>query len=234
MRPHVVFPDELQADFRKALLETYPGSGDAYIPIDPANWETITDGMAQTTQPGFTIPLDRKIWRASTLAARPARRRLWGMTPRWPNLGDPAQCVVCGCSAPSQSRVGGCRTVAERKQELLSARIGAQVVSAYVEKQRRLANNLQPSKAPQRQSQWKWVRCGRLPDANAKDPADREVARIHAGRTSSSILNRVCRKRPDQALNGMRQLDPLHQGPCTNWAYSCRPAGSVPHEPHAA
>ena len=35
VRPHVVFPDQLPADFRKALLDSFPGSGDAYIPIDP-------------------------------------------------------------------------------------------------------------------------------------------------------------------------------------------------------
>ena len=36
VRPHVVFPDQLAADFRKALLDSFPGTGDAYIPIDPA------------------------------------------------------------------------------------------------------------------------------------------------------------------------------------------------------
>jgi len=52
VRPHVVFPDQLSGDFRKALLESLPGSGDANIPIDPENWTTVTDGMAEVTQPG--------------------------------------------------------------------------------------------------------------------------------------------------------------------------------------
>ena len=38
------------------------------------------------------------------------------------------------------------------------ARIGAQVVSAYVEKQRRLAHNLAPVKA--RRLRWRWALCG--------------------------------------------------------------------------
>jgi penicillin-binding protein 2 len=38
VRPHVVFPDQLPADFRKALLESFPGAGDANVPIDPENW----------------------------------------------------------------------------------------------------------------------------------------------------------------------------------------------------
>jgi len=53
VRPHVVFPDQLPADFRKALPESFPGSGDAYIPIDPDNWNIITAGMYQVTQPGL-------------------------------------------------------------------------------------------------------------------------------------------------------------------------------------
>ncbi len=47
------FPDQLPADFRKDLIESLPGSGDVNIPIDPENWMTITDGMAEVTQPGY-------------------------------------------------------------------------------------------------------------------------------------------------------------------------------------
>ena len=54
-----VFPDQLPADFRKGLLDTFPGSGEANIPIDPENWETITDGMAEVTQPG-ALPHGRR------------------------------------------------------------------------------------------------------------------------------------------------------------------------------
>ena len=50
-RPHVVFPDELPAEYRKALYDTFSGSGDVTIPIDPATWETVTDGMAGATDP---------------------------------------------------------------------------------------------------------------------------------------------------------------------------------------
>ena len=45
VRPHSVFPDELPDDFRRALQDTYPGSGKVDIPIDPENWQIITDGM---------------------------------------------------------------------------------------------------------------------------------------------------------------------------------------------
>lgn len=50
-RPHVVFPDELPAEYRKAMYDTFTGSGDVTIPIDPDTWETVTDGMAGATDP---------------------------------------------------------------------------------------------------------------------------------------------------------------------------------------
>src|SRR5580693_10198802 len=46
VRPHTVFPDQLPEEFRKGLLENFPGTGEAYIPMDPDNWSIITDGMA--------------------------------------------------------------------------------------------------------------------------------------------------------------------------------------------
>ena len=52
VRPHVVDPSELPANFRKALLESFPGSGEATIPLNPENWEIITNGMAMATTPG--------------------------------------------------------------------------------------------------------------------------------------------------------------------------------------
>jgi penicillin-binding protein 2 len=51
-RPHVVFPDELPAEYRSAMRDSFPGSGDATIPINADNWEIITDGMAATTTSG--------------------------------------------------------------------------------------------------------------------------------------------------------------------------------------
>jgi penicillin-binding protein 2 len=49
-RPHLVFPNELTADQLSAVESTYPGSGNKTIPLTPENWETITDDMANVTQ----------------------------------------------------------------------------------------------------------------------------------------------------------------------------------------
>jgi penicillin-binding protein 2 len=54
VRPHVVDPiaNKLPPEFQQALKDTFPGSGEASIPLDPENWMIITEGMAEATSPG--------------------------------------------------------------------------------------------------------------------------------------------------------------------------------------
>jgi penicillin-binding protein 2 len=49
VRPHVVDTAQLPAQFRQALKDTYPGSGETTIPLDPETWMIITEGMAGAT-----------------------------------------------------------------------------------------------------------------------------------------------------------------------------------------
>jgi penicillin-binding protein 2 len=42
----------IPADFRQAILESFPGSGDKDFPLNPDTWSIITDGMAATTTTG--------------------------------------------------------------------------------------------------------------------------------------------------------------------------------------
>ena len=53
-RPHLVFADEVPPGTEQAVQETYPGSGEKTIPLSPANWQTITDGMAAVLGPSGT------------------------------------------------------------------------------------------------------------------------------------------------------------------------------------
>jgi penicillin-binding protein 2 len=53
-RPHVVMQDQLSANFRQAILDTYPGAGERSVPIDPSTWQVITDGMAAVTSASGT------------------------------------------------------------------------------------------------------------------------------------------------------------------------------------
>jgi penicillin-binding protein 2 len=48
-RPHVVFPDEVSPQDLEAIHETFPGSGEKTIPLSPENWQIITDAMANVT-----------------------------------------------------------------------------------------------------------------------------------------------------------------------------------------
>jgi penicillin-binding protein 2 len=152
VRPHTVFPDQLSTDFRKALVESFPGAGDAYIPIDPDNWTIITDGMADVTQPGAFhtaggehlegIDFAGKTGTAQVMShealglsskGKATNPNVWfvGVTPR----RNPELVVAVLWQNGNKS--------------WFSARIGARVVAAYVEKQRRLANNLVPQKNAQ-------------------------------------------------------------------------------------
>ena len=47
-RPHTVFPDEVPAEMKQAVLENFAGSGDRTIQLSTDNWQLITDAMAQT------------------------------------------------------------------------------------------------------------------------------------------------------------------------------------------
>jgi len=151
VRPHVVFPDQLPAEFRKAMLESFPGSGEVNLPIDPENWVTITDGMYQVTQPAAFhtaasahlegIDFGGKTGTAQVMShealghsnkGRATNPNVWfvGVTPR----RNPELVVAVLWQNGDKS--------------YYPARIGAQIVSAYVEKQRRLANNLATTSKP--------------------------------------------------------------------------------------
>jgi penicillin-binding protein 2 len=55
VRPHVVDPiaNKLSPEFQQALKDSFPGSGESTIPLDPENWMIITEGMAGATDPAM-------------------------------------------------------------------------------------------------------------------------------------------------------------------------------------
>jgi penicillin-binding protein 2 len=151
-RPHVVFPDELPPDMQSAILASYPGSGDRTVPITPENWETITDGMAQTMLPGgydtgAAVRLDGIDFAGKTGTAQVvnhsiggnnlltgnARANAWfvGMAPR--RNPDIVVAVLC--------EHGGWGATA-------AAPVAAQVVNAFVTKQRKSDGNLRVVDTP--------------------------------------------------------------------------------------
>ena len=122
VRPHVVSPDQLPGEFRKDLLESLPGSGDVDIPIDPENWETITDGMAEVTQPGYFHTAGSAHLEGIDLAGKTGTAQVMSHEALdKTNKGhqDASKRVVCRRDAAAQSGTGGCRAVAERRVQLL-------------------------------------------------------------------------------------------------------------------
>jgi penicillin-binding protein 2 len=142
-RPHVVFPDELPPQMSSAIASTFPGSGDRVIPITPGNWETITDAMAATTVTGTaaaahlegidfagktgTAQVVNHSAGATSLGSGAERANAWfvGMAPR----RNPDIVVVV------LAEHGGWGAEA-------AAPLAAQVINAFVTKQRKRDGNL--------------------------------------------------------------------------------------------
>ncbi len=150
-RPHVVFPDELPADMASAIAATFPGSGDSIVPITPENWQIITDAMAATLGPGGTgaaahlegIDFAGKTGTAqvvshsagaTSLGSGAERANAWfvGMAPR--RNPDIVVAVL--------AEHGGWGAEA-------AAPLAAQVINAFVAKQRKRDGNIRIPETPQ-------------------------------------------------------------------------------------
>ena len=155
-RPHVVFPDELPEDYRKAMYGSYPGSGDKTVPIDPHSWETITDSMALVMQPGYgTDPsahLEGIDFAGKTGSAQTMSNALAARLGHAHSMKDNAWFV--GFTPRRNPDLVVCILFEGGEHGKLAGRLAARVIAAYVNKQRRLNNNLiaktpAPVKAPE-------------------------------------------------------------------------------------
>lgn len=148
-RPHVVFQDQLPDDFRKSIADSFPGSGDAYVPIDPANWQIITDGMADVTEPGVFhtagsahlegIDLAGKTGTAQQMSHEALEKTNKGRS-TYPNVW------FVGVVPRRNPQLVVAVLWQNGEFSYYPARIGAQVVAAFVNKKRREAGNLPPEK----------------------------------------------------------------------------------------
>ncbi len=145
-RPHLVFPDEVPPEMANA----FPGSGEKSIPLDPANWEIITDGMAAATGPGGTAG-----------ASHLENIDFAGKTGTAQTISHAAQSKLGaghGSFRPNSWFVG---MAPRRNPDIVvavlweggdwganSARLASQVIAAYVDKQRQRDNNLRIAEKP--------------------------------------------------------------------------------------
>jgi penicillin-binding protein 2 len=142
-RPHVILDGQVPQEYQQAILDTYPGSGNKQISLKPENWQIITDAMAETTVTGTaaavhlqgidfagktgTAQVVNHSAGATSLGTGNARANAWfvGMAPR--RNPDIVVAVLV--------EHGGWGAEA-------AAPLGARVVNAFVEKQRKKAGNL--------------------------------------------------------------------------------------------
>ena len=142
-RPHVVFADELPADYRKAMYDSYPGTGDQMVPLDPDSWQTITDAMAQVLNPAGTDPsahLEGIDFAGKTGSAQTMSNALAARLGHSHSVKDNAWFV--GFTPRRNPDIVVCILFEAGEHGKLAGRLAARVIEAYVNKQRRLENNL--------------------------------------------------------------------------------------------
>jgi penicillin-binding protein 2 len=133
-RPHVAFPQELPAN-------VLPTSNDEVVkvPIDPENWELITDAMADVVSPIGTansahlqgIDFAGKTGSAQTIS-NVAKARLTNGKSKFKDNG-----WFVGVEPRRNPEIVVAALLEEGEHGYLAARVVSQVVKAYVEKQRR-------------------------------------------------------------------------------------------------
>ena len=150
-RPHVVFPDEVPADQLKAVRETFPGSGDKTIPLTTENWQIITDAMANVTSSpigtAYAAHLDGVDFAGKTGTAQVIGHDALSRT----NKGH--------STVPNAWFVG---MAPRRNPDIVvavlwehgnwgnnSAKLAAQIIDAYVNKQRKRDNNIRIATTPE-------------------------------------------------------------------------------------
>jgi penicillin-binding protein 2 len=134
-RPHVAFPEQLPANIRP--ISNVPD--EVKVPLDPSNWELITDAMAEVVNPGGTAPSAHlqgidfagKTGSAQTIS-NVAKARLADGKSKFKDNG-----WFVGVSPRRNPEIVVCTLLEEGEHGYLAARATAQVIKAYVEKERR-------------------------------------------------------------------------------------------------
>jgi penicillin-binding protein 2 len=141
VRPHVTNPSDLPAG-------VVPASGtpeETRVPLDPNNWQIITDAMADVVNPGGTAALSHlqnidfagKTGSAQTISnALKAKLGAAGKA----NFKDNGWFV--GVEPRRNPEIVVCTLLEEGEHGYLAARTAAKVIKAFVEKQRRLPTKM--------------------------------------------------------------------------------------------
>jgi penicillin-binding protein 2 len=142
-RPHLVFPNELKPEELQVVESTYPGQGDKTIPLTPENWQIITDDMANVTRPGGTAAeahLEGIDFAGKTGTAQVMSHDALSKTGKGHNTVPNAWFV--GIAPRRNPDIVVAVLWEHGNWGNNSAKLAAQVIDAYVNKQRERAGNL--------------------------------------------------------------------------------------------
>ena len=181
-RPHVTNPTDLPPGVVPASLPD-----EVKIPMDPQNWETITDAMANVVNPIGTAPSAHlkdidfagKTGSAQTISNALKAKIANGKT----KFKDNGWFV--GVEPRRNPEIVVAALLEEGEHGYLAARVASQVIKAYVEKQRRVPTKVAGSEDNKKNDQTRKVEIGAVWTAPATEEGEQES--LHAGRYTMDV-----------------------------------------------
>src|SRR6185437_1269080 len=154
VRPHVAFPQDLPSNVVPAAADG-ANDGKVQVPIDPKNWDIITDAMAMVPNPGGTaagshlegIDFAGKTGTAQTISAA-AKAKLKGSKAEYRN-----NAWVVGVEPRRNPDIVICVLLEKGEEGPVAARVVSRVIKAYVEKERRQPQVVAASRGKPQQDQ---------------------------------------------------------------------------------
>ena len=140
-RPHVVNLGDLPKEFRNIARSDVPEV--VRVPIDPQNWITITNAMGGVVNPGGTAAAEHM--QGVDFAGKTGSAQVISMTLRKSKGGGGNEFKdngwFVGVAPRRNPEIVVCVLFEQGEHGYLAARAAAQIIKAYVDKERRLRNN---------------------------------------------------------------------------------------------
>jgi penicillin-binding protein 2 len=141
VRPHVVAPDQLPAQFKNTAGGD--ASGVVHVPIDPQNWITITNAMGDVVSPigtGAAARIQGVDFAGKTGSAQVVsnalRKSKAGAGNKFKDNG-----FFVGVTPRRNPEIVVAVLVEQGEHGALAAQVASKVIKAFVDKQRRIRNN---------------------------------------------------------------------------------------------
>ncbi len=134
------------------MNDSYPGSGDVQVPIDTAVWQTITDSMAGALDPHMGGTASAVRLENIDFAGKTGTAQVVNHSAGMKSLGTGAERANAWFVGIAPRRNPDIAVVVLVEHggwgAEASAPLAARIIEAFVDKQRRLDNNLQEAKVP--------------------------------------------------------------------------------------